>query len=74
MLFNSLLANITILLCFFVLFLVGFKSFFTVPVKIENARQTLALTIPTGAPITVVNNAKELLPVVTDKMITDLSK
>ena len=52
MLFNLLLANIEILLCFFFLFLVVFNSFFTMPVKIENARLKLSLTIPAGTPIT----------------------
>ena len=37
-LFNLLLANITILLCFFFLFLVAFNNFFTSPVHNENAR------------------------------------
>ena len=40
----------------------------------ENARQKLALKIPTGAPITVANEAIETLPVVADKTINDLSK
>ena len=70
MLFNLLLANINILFCFFFLLLVVFNSFFTILVKIENARLKLALTIPTGAPITVANDATEMLPVVTDKTIT----
>ena len=74
MLFNLLLANITILLCFFLLFLVVFNSFFTIPVEIENARLKLALTIPTGAPMAVANDAIQMLPVVTDKTINDLSK
>ena len=42
--------------------------------EIENARLKLALTIPTGTPMTVVNDAIEMLPVVTDKTINDLSK
>ena len=67
MLFNLLLASITILLCFFFLFLVVFKNFFTNPVVIENARLQLALIIPTGAPITVANDAVEMLPLATDK-------
>ena len=74
MLFNLLLATITILLCFFFLFLVVFNSFFTIPVEIENARLKLAVIIPTGAPMTVANDAIEMLPVVTDKTINDLSK
>ena len=73
-LFNLLLANITILLCFFFLFHVVLNSFFTIPVKIENERLKLALVIPTGAPITVANDVMVKLPVVTDKTINDLSK
>ena len=74
MLFNLFLANITILLCFFFLFLVVFNSFFITPVEIENARLKLALAIPTGAAITVANYALGILPVATDKTIYDLSK
>ena len=60
-------------MCFFYLFLF-FNSFFTIPVKIENTRLKLELTIPTGAPITVANDAIKMLPIVTDKTINDLSK
>ena len=67
MLFNLLLASLTNLLCFFFLFLIAFKNFFTNPVVIENARLQLALIIPTGAPIAVANDAIEMLPVATDK-------
>ena len=45
-----------------------------IPVEIENARLKLALAIPTGAPITVVNDAIEMIPAVTDKIMNDLSK
>ena len=38
------------------------------------ARLKLTLTIPTGAPTTVANDAIEMLPVVIDKTINDLSK
>ena len=68
MLFNLLLASITILLCFFFLFLVVFNSFFTMPVEIKSARLKLALAM------TVANDAIEMLPVVTDKTINNLSK
>ena len=51
-LLNLLLANITILLCFF-LFLVVCNSLFMIPVVKENARLKLALNISSGAPITV---------------------
>ena len=74
MLFNLILANITIFLCFFFLFYVVFNSLFTVPVKIKNARLKLALLVPTSAPITVANGAIEMQPVVTDKTINDLRK
>ena len=36
----------------------------------ENVGLKLALVIPAGAPITVANDATEMLPVVTDKTIT----
>ena len=64
MLFNLLLASITILLGFFFLFLVVFNNFFTNPVVIGNARLQLALIIRTGA-----NDAIEMLPVATDKKL-----
>ena len=58
----------------FFLFLVASKSILTISVEIENPRLKPALTIPTGAPMTVANDAIEMLPVVTDKTINDLSK
>ena len=69
MLFNFILASITIFLCFFFLFLVVFNSIIVIPAEIEKTRVKLALTIPTGAPITVANDAIEMLPVVTDKQL-----
>ena len=45
-----------------------------VPIEIESARLKLALTIPAGAPKTVANDAIEMLTVVKDKTIHDLSK
>ena len=74
MLFNLLLANTTILLCFFFLFLVIFNKFFASPVDIENARLRLALAIPIGLPITVANDAGVMLPLAPDKTIKDLPK
>ena len=56
------------------LFLVTFNIFFTSPVHNENARLRLTLVIPTGVPITVANDVIEMLPLVTDKTIKDLSK
>ena len=67
-------ASITILLCFYFLFLVVFNSFFIMPVEIKNARLKLALAISTGAPMTIANDAIEMLLVVTYKRINDLSK
>ena len=66
-LFNLLLASIIILLCFFFLFLVAFNNFFTSPVHNEDVILKLALGIPIGAPITIANDAMEMLALVTDK-------
>ena len=67
--FNLLLTNITILLCSFFSFLVVFNTFFTIPVKLENERLKIPLTIPIGAPVTVANDPIEMLPVVTEKQL-----
>ena len=48
-------------------------TFFTSPVHNENARLRLALVIPIGAPIPVAKDAIET-PLVTDKILKDLSK
>ena len=45
-----------------------------IPVEIKNERLKLTLIIPIGAPMTVANDAVEMLTVVTDKKINDLSK
>ena len=58
----------------FLLFLVVFKKSFTSPVVIENAMLQLTLIISTSAPITVANDAIEMLLVAADKTINDLSK
>ena len=44
------------------------------PIETEHESLKLAPTITTGAPITVANDAIEMLPVVTDKTINGLSK
>ena len=62
MLFNLLLANTTILLCFFFLFFIVFKNFFTNLDVTENVKLQLAPIIRAGAPITVANDAIEILP------------
>ena len=56
-LFNLLLANVTILLCFFFFISRCFFSFFIIPVEIKNVRLKLAHTNPTGAPRTVAIDA-----------------
>ena len=56
MLFNLLLANITILLCFFFLFLIIFKNFITNTDVIEKVKPQFAPITPAGAPITLANN------------------
>ena len=74
MLFNLLLASITVLLCFFFLRLIVFKNIFTNRDVIESVRPQPAPIIPAGAPITVANDAIEMLPANIDKTFTDLSK
>ena len=74
MLFNLLLASIAILLCFCFLFLIVVKNIFTNPDVIENVKSQLAPIIPAGAPITLVNDAIEMLPDNIDKTFDDSSK
>ena len=49
MLSSLLLANIRILSCFFVLFLVMLSNFLIISVVKENIKVTLVVAIPTGA-------------------------
>ena len=74
MLFHLLLASITIYYLFSSDFLLFLTVSFTIPVEIENARLKIALTISTGAPIIVANDAIEMLRVLVDKTINYLSK
>ena len=74
MLFNLLLASVTILLCFFFLFLFVFKNLFTNPDVIENVKPQLVPITPAGTPITLANDAIEILPDNIDKTFNDLSK
>ena len=55
------------------LFLVVFNNYFTSLVDNGNVRLRLALAITRGVPITVANDAIEMLPLVADKTIKDLS-
>ena len=48
--------------------------FFTSPVGNENVRLRLAIAIPTSVSITAANDAMEMLLLVADKTIQDLSK
>ena len=59
---------------FFFLFLIVFKIFFRNPDVIENVRPQLASIIPAGVPITVANDAIEMLLATIDKKINDLLK
>ena len=45
-----------------------------ISVEIENARLKVALVFLKRAPMTLTNYAIEMLPVVTDKTINDLSE
>ena len=73
MLLSLLLANIRTLSCFFFLFLVIFSNFLTIPVVREKIKVKLALAIPTGAPIILVNEIIDTPPVVALKTIKILS-
>ena len=64
----------TILLCFFFFFLIVFKNIFTTPDVIENVRPQLSPIIPTGALITVANDAIKMPPANIDKTFNDLLK
>ena len=74
MLFNLLVASITILLCFSFLFLIAFKNFSTIPDVIEKVKPQLAPIIPAAAPIILANDAIDILPDDIDKTFNDLSK
>ena len=69
MLVILLLANIKILSCFFFLFLVIFSNFLTIPIVREKNKVRLALAIPTGAPIILVNEIIDTPPLVALKTI-----
>ena len=73
MLLSLPLVNIRILSCFFFFFLVIFSNFLVIPVVREKIKVKLALTIPTGAPIILVNEIFDTPPVVALKTIKTLS-
>ena len=68
-LFNLLLANITILLCFFFLFLVMLNNFFIITAVKENRKLKFVFAIPTGTPITLVKEIILISLIVADKTI-----
>ena len=45
-----------------------------IPVEIENARLKLALTIPTGAPVKIANDAMEILRVDAIEVLQELKQ
>ena len=53
--------------CFF--FLIVFKNFLKVPLPTENNKLALALAIPTGATMALVNEVIEATPLSADKSI-----
>ena len=74
MLFNLHLGqHNNIIVCFF-LFIIVFKNFFTNPDVIENVKSQLAPIIHAGAPITLANDAIEILPDNINNKFNDLSK
>ena len=58
-LFNLLPANQAIFLCLFFFFFFVFRTILAIPILIRNTTLTIALAIPTGVPMTVVNEAQE---------------
>ena len=57
----------------FLFFLVKFSKFLTIPVVKEKINVKLALAIPTGSPITLVNEITDTPPVVAFKTFKSLS-
>ena len=75
MLFNLHLGqHNNVIVCVFFLFIIVFKNFFTNPDVIENVKPQLAPIIHAGAPITLANDAIEILPDNINNKFNDLSK
>ena len=70
--FNLLLASITILLCFFFLFLVIFNNFFIIPAVKEKIKLKFALALPTGAPVILAKEIIDVLLLVANEIIKGL--
>ena len=73
MLLSLLLANIKILSCFFLLFLVILSIFLIIPVVKEKIKVKLTLAIPTGAPTILVKEMIDTPPLVALKAVKILS-
>ena len=73
MLLSLLLANIKILSCFFLLFLVILSIFLIIPVVKEKIKVKLTLAIPTGAPTILVKEMIDTPPLVSLKAVKILS-
>ena len=74
MLFNLLLSEIKLSLCFFLFvsrcfYFLFYSIFFVIPVVNENEKLKLELAIPVGEPKTVANDAIETQAIVADKII-----
>ena len=68
-----LFASVSIWSCFFFFFIVVLSNLLMIPVVIENIKVKLALTIPTGKAIVLVNEKIDIPPVVALKTINILS-
>ena len=73
MLFSLLLARTSVLPCFFLSFLVILIIFLIIPVVNEKIKAKLALAIPAGAPIAVVEEIIDTPPLVAERTIKVLS-
>ena len=73
MLFSLLLARASVLSCFFLSFLVILIIFLIIPVVNEKIKAKLALAIPAGAPIAVVEEIIDTPPLVAERTIKVLS-
>ena len=73
MLSSLLFANIRILSCFFLLFLVMLNNILIIPVVREKVKVRLALAVPAGAPTTLANKVIRTPLIVALKTIKILS-
>ena len=73
MLSSLLIANIRILSCFFILFLIILSNFWIIPVVREKIKVRLALSIPIVAPTTLADEIIQTPLLVALKTIKSLS-